>query len=187
MLRSIALLLVYIAIAAAIVAIVIAAFLWHGQERIVFQPPGPPHPEARGVRRIDMQAEDGQPLFAYLIGEPASAGCLSFLREFAGSARIVAGIPQLLDDLGLIDHEAATAVETSPLAEAALIDIGVTAGRIGRELVAGRSTVDELVAVTGLPVATVLGALTLLEGRGLVHDAYGRYRPTGQLAIVEPG
>ena len=121
------------------------------------------------------------------IGEPASAGCLSFLREFAGSARIVAGIPQLLDDLGLVDHEAATAVETSPLAEAALIDIGGTAGRIGRELVAGRSTVDELVAVTGLPVATVLGALTLLEGRGLVHDAYGRYRPTGQLAIVEPG
>ncbi len=87
MLRSIALLLVYIAIAAAIVAIVIAAFLWHGQERIVFQPPGPPHPEARGVRRIDMHAEDGQPLFAYLIGEPASSG---IVLVFHGNADLAA-------------------------------------------------------------------------------------------------
>jgi DNA-binding IclR family transcriptional regulator len=65
------------------------------------------------------------------------------------------------------------------------MELGGTAGRIGRELVAGRTTVDELVAVTGLPVATVLGALTLLEDRGLVRDAYGRYRPVGALAVVE--
>jgi len=119
--------------------------------------------------------------------EPASAGCLSFLRDNAGVARIVSGVPQLIDDLGLVDHDVASAVTTSPLAEATLIDLGGTAGRIGRELVAGRATVDELVAVTGLPVATVLGALTLLEGRGLVHDAYGRYRPAGLLATLEPG
>ncbi|HEX5149179.1 MAG TPA: DNA-processing protein DprA, partial [Candidatus Limnocylindrales bacterium] len=31
----------------------------------------------------------------------ASAGCLAFLREFPGSARMVAGIPQLIEDLGL--------------------------------------------------------------------------------------
>jgi DNA processing protein len=120
------------------------------------------------------------------IGRRASAGCLSFLREYPGSARIVAGIPQLLDDLDLIDHDAPAAVSASPTAEAALAEVGGTAGRIGRELVAGRSTVDELVAVTGLPVATVLGALTVLEGRGLAHDAYGRYRPTGPLALLEP-
>jgi hypothetical protein len=33
--------------------------------------------------------------------------------------------------------------------------LGGTGRRIGRELVAGLATVDELVAVTGLPVATV--------------------------------
>ena len=119
------------------------------------------------------------------IGEPTSAGCLSFLREYQGVARIVAGVPQLLDDLGLIDHDAPASVATSADAEATLVELGGTAGRIGRELVAGRTTVDELVAVTGLPVATVLGALTLLEDRGLVRDAYGRYRPVGALAVVE--
>jgi DNA processing protein len=120
------------------------------------------------------------------IGEHASAGCLSFLRENEGAARIVAGIPQLLDDLGLIDHETADAITTAPGAEAALVELGGTAARIGRELVAGRTTVDELVAVTGLPVATVLGALTLLEGRGLVLGTYGRYRPIGPLAALDP-
>jgi DNA processing protein len=121
------------------------------------------------------------------IDDHASAGCLSFLRENEGVARIVAGIPQLLDDLGLIDHESAGTVDGAPGAEATLVELGGTAGRIGRELVAGRATVDELVAVTGLPVATVLGALTLLEGRGLVLGAYGRYRPIGPLAALDPG
>jgi hypothetical protein len=32
----------------------------------------------------------------------------------------------------------------------------------------------------------VLGALTLLEDRGLVRGAYGRYRPSGALAVAEP-
>ncbi len=117
------------------------------------------------------------------LGEPASAGCLGFLRENEGAARIVAGVPQLVDDLGLIDHDAAGSV-TAPMAEAALVELGGTAAGIGRHVVAGRVTVDELVAVSGLPVATVLSALTLLEARGLVHGAYGRYRPAGLLAAA---
>ncbi len=119
------------------------------------------------------------------ITDPASAGCLSFLRDNGGAARIVSGIPQLLDDLGLIDHEAAGTIEAAPLAEATLVGVPATAARIARELVDGRSTVDELVAVTGLPVAGVLAALTLLEARGLVADAHGRYRPAGSLAVSE--
>lgn len=120
------------------------------------------------------------------LSDSMSAGCLSFLRENAGAARIVAGIPQLLDDLGLIDHEAGTVMAAAPDAEAALVDLGGTAARIGRAVVAGHATADELVAVTGLPVATVLTALTLLEGRRLVVGAYGRYRPAGALALAEP-
>jgi DNA processing protein len=119
------------------------------------------------------------------LGDRASAGCLSFLREFAGSARIVAGVPELLEDLALIDPDAPNSVATAPIAEATLVDLGGTAERIGRELVAGLATVDELVAMTGLPVATVLSALTLLEGRGLVADNYGRYRPIGPLALLD--
>jgi DNA processing protein len=132
--------------------------------------------------------EEGRDAFLVpgAISEPASAGCLSFLRENQGAARIVAGVPQLLDDLGLVDHETPATAHARRDGEATLVELGGTAGRIGRELVEGHATVDELVAVTGLPVATVLGALTLLEDRGLVRGVYGRYRPSGSLAIAEP-
>ena len=118
------------------------------------------------------------------IGAPASAGCLAFLREFPGSARIVAGIPQLIDDLGLAEHLAERGVSTD--AAATLANVGPAAGRLGRELVLGRATVDELVAVTGWPVASVLAALTLLERRGLAVGIHGRFRPAGGLASADP-
>jgi fermentation-respiration switch protein FrsA (DUF1100 family) len=47
----------------------LAAMLWSQQERIVFQPPGPPHPPGGSARRIDFSAPDGQPLFAFLVAE----------------------------------------------------------------------------------------------------------------------
>ncbi len=120
------------------------------------------------------------------IDAPASAGCLSFLREYGeAGARIVAGIPQLIDDLGLADHLATPGV--APVIAATLADVGAAAGRIGRELVHGRATVDELVAATGWPVASVLAALTLLERRGLALGVHGRFRPAGSLAGADPG
>ena len=50
----------------------------------------------------------------------------------------------------------------------------------------GTSSVDELALATGLGPATVLGALTALELRGLVIEAYGRYRAAGPLAAGGP-
>jgi DNA processing protein len=131
--------------------------------------------------------EQGRPCFLVPgpIGAPASAGCLDFLREFAeAGARIVAGIPQLIDDLGLADHLVQPGV--TPTVAATLADVGAAAGRIGRELVVGRATVDELVAATGWPVASVLATLTLLERRGLALGVHGRFRPAGSLAGAEP-
>jgi DNA processing protein len=118
------------------------------------------------------------------IDAPASAGCLAFLREFPHDTRIVAGIPQLIDDLGLADHLTEPGVPSD--AAATLADVGQAAGRLGRELLKGRSTVDELVAATGWPVASVLAGLTLLERRGLAIGVYGRFRPAGGLALVDP-
>ena len=118
------------------------------------------------------------------IDDLASAGCLAFLREFPDGARIVAGIPQLIDDLGLADHLAEPGVSTD--VAATLAGVGDAAGRVGRELVLGRSTVDELVAVTGWPVATVLAALTMLERRGLAVGIHGRFRAAGGLAGADP-
>lgn len=118
------------------------------------------------------------------IDAPTSAGCLSFLREFHGTARIVTGIPQVIDDLGLADHLAEPGVSTS--VAATLVDVGDAAGRIGRELVLGRVTVDELVAATGWPVASILTALTVLERYGLAVGIHGRFRPAGRLAATDP-
>jgi DNA processing protein len=117
------------------------------------------------------------------IDAPASAGCLAYLREFPDRARIVAGIPQLIADLGLADRLAEPRVR--PDVAATLADVGTVAGRLGREIVNGRATVDELVAVTDWPVATVLAALTTLERRGLVVGIHGRYRPAAGLASAD--
>ncbi len=115
----------------------------------------------------------------------ASAGCLAFLREFPASARIVAGIPQLIEDLGLADQ--LTEPGVTPDAAATLSGVGAAAGRLGRELLAGRATVDELVAATGWPVASVLAGLTLLERRGFAMGVHGRFRPAGALAGADLG
>lgn len=112
------------------------------------------------------------------IDQPTAAGCLSFLREFHGAARIVTGVPQLIADLGYVGEP--TRPRTLPVL-ATVQSLGLTQQRIADAILVGHATVDELVAVTDLPVASVLAALTLLERQGLIVGAYGRYRPAGTL------
>jgi fermentation-respiration switch protein FrsA (DUF1100 family) len=82
----------------AIIAAIVGCFLllllatWRYQERIAFQPQGPPYPDPGDTRRIDYQARDGQNLFAYVVGNPESAPAL--LITFHGNADVaVAWIP----------------------------------------------------------------------------------------------
>jgi DNA processing protein len=114
------------------------------------------------------------------IDEPQSAGCLAWLHEYPGRATIVVSIPDLIQDLELLGEQPDR--RRRPSLEAQLIELGGTARAVALELVRGHGTVDELVAATGHSVATALGALTLLEMRGLATSAYGRYRPAGRLA-----
>jgi DNA processing protein len=131
------------------------------------------------------------------VGDPAVAGCLAFLREASPEARIVAGVPELIEDLGLLEPPVADgardgepdgaaadrARRPDQLAlDALLATLGPAERSIARAVVAGTGTVDELVAATSSAGATVLGALTSLEVRGLVLEAFGRYRPAGPLA-----
>lgn len=118
------------------------------------------------------------------LDDRAHAGSLGFLREFGGPARIVSGIPQLIEDLGLAVRPQGR--RTTMVAGATLAELGGAAAQVGEAMLAGHVTVDELVAVTRLPVATVLATLTILEGRGLALGAYGRYRPAGTLAMRDP-
>jgi DNA processing protein len=131
------------------------------------------------------------------IDAPPSAGCLGFLRDWHGAARIVAGVPQLLDDLGL---PAGAALRPIPPADAVgsivsstvapvsvaalLVEADPAQHAVALALLAGATTVDELVAVTGQTVAAVLGAVTRLESRGLVHGQHGHYRVAGRLAAA---
>jgi len=123
------------------------------------------------------------------LDDPAVAGCLAFLREAGPEARVVAGIAELLEDLGLVEVDGADAHgPRTPQADA----VGPGLSRVERsilaELAAGRGTVDELVMATGDAPATVLGAITSLEVRGLVVDAFGRYRATrSPIGITTPG
>jgi DNA processing protein len=117
-----------------------------------------------------------------LLGAPAAAGCLSFLREFQHEARVVAGIPQLIADLGY-GHPLRPGRDAPAdgLSGAAVQDLGAAASQVAAALVAGMATVDELVATTDLPVATVLATMAVLEDRGLAIGLHGRYRPRGAL------
>ncbi|MEO7205159.1 MAG: DNA-processing protein DprA [Candidatus Limnocylindrales bacterium] len=134
------------------------------------------------------------------IDEPTAAGCNGFLRDWPDLARIVSGIPQLLDDLSLsgaaglprvaIARESRGVDITSrvkpPSAAAMLSGRSAAELAVAEALVHGAVTVDELVAVTRLSVGAVLGAVTRLEALGLVHAAHGRYEPAGPLATTDP-
>lgn len=152
--------------------------------------------------------EQGRSLFIVpgRLDDPAVAGSLAFLREAGPEARIVAGIPELLEDLGFVPvHSSASeaagiagpapaptprpgeAARPHPAApETVLSALPPVERAIAREVLAGRSGVDELVEATGLGGATVLGALTALEVRGLVLETFGRYRGAGPLAAGRP-
>jgi len=124
------------------------------------------------------------------IDAPTSAGCNGFLRAWPGLARIVSGIPQLLEDLGLA---AEAGIEPPPVPrtsrsgapgstagsldpEAALASMDAADRPIAGAILRGAATVDEIVAVTRQPVGAVLQALTRIEGDGFVIGRHGRYR-----------
>jgi DNA processing protein len=141
--------------------------------------------------------EQGRECFAVpaSIDAPASAGCLAFLREYPGQVRIVAGIPELIEDLGLSERVARdgrdgrggldrpTASAPAPAPAAVLAALGSVERTVAGALVDGSATVDDLARASGLAVA---GTLTVLELRGLVLAGGGRYRLAGLLAGAAP-
>jgi DNA processing protein len=141
--------------------------------------------------------EQGRECFAVpaSIDAPASAGCLAFLREYPGQVRIVAGIAELIEDLGLAGRAAGangvisrrpSSVAPRPAPAAILAALGPAEAAVAEALIAGSATVDDLARTSSMPVATVLSTLTVLELRGLVTGGGGRYRLAGALAAAGP-
>src|ERR1035437_9804135 len=144
------------------------------------------------------------------LDSPASAGCLAFLRSFPGQARVVCGIEELLEDLDLALPDPGNAGQLDvakakspsrfvgrggrpgssvPSAgrAAVLASLGISERALAAELARGPATADQLAARTSMSPASVLSAITLLELRGLVTGAYGRYSPAGSLATWAGG
>ncbi|MDQ6888594.1 MAG: alpha/beta hydrolase [Gemmatimonadota bacterium] len=75
-------------------AVAFLLWIWAWQERLVFQPQGPPFAQvdaSGGVRRIDYRGEDGQPLFAYVVGEGRhAADTRGVVIAFHGNADLAA-------------------------------------------------------------------------------------------------
>lgn len=62
---------VIVAATAAVLVVLFIVLLSAFQERIAFQPQGPPYPSAEGTDRVDYSAADGIRLFAYVVGTPS--------------------------------------------------------------------------------------------------------------------
>jgi pimeloyl-ACP methyl ester carboxylesterase len=77
-----------IMLAALYVVVLIAA--WRMQERIVWQPPRLVQYPTADTRRLDYRSDDGQPLFAYLVGDPSHAPGL--LIAYHGNADLAAWV-----------------------------------------------------------------------------------------------
>jgi DNA processing protein len=122
------------------------------------------------------------------LDSPTSAGCLAFLRAFPGQSRVVCGVPELLEDLGLTPGLAEEAGSGTPSPEApgagpsaTLASLSPLERTLAEELRKGPATADELARATSSSPGAILSALTLLELRGLASGAYGRYSPAGPL------
>jgi DNA processing protein len=129
-----------------------------------------------------------------------SAGCHAFLRNFPGQARVVSGIPELLEDLELDGGAAIRAAEAEAQVPrdarrgepgsstvgagraAVLASLAPVERTLAEMLVEGPASADDLSRRTSLGASAILSALTLLELRGLAANAGGRYVPTGALA-----
>lgn len=115
-------------------------------------------------------------------GDHATEGSLNLMREYPGQARVVASVAGLLEDLQLTQRPARARSGAREPVDLDTLDLSTIELRLAELIRTGGATLDEIVASTSLPVATALGALTLLEMRDLVGSAYGRYRPTARLA-----
>ena len=66
------------------VFLLLIVIVWVFQERIAFQPPRGPYPDAGSVHRVEYITSDGQHLFAYIVGDSATSRGL--LLAFHGNA-----------------------------------------------------------------------------------------------------
>jgi pimeloyl-ACP methyl ester carboxylesterase len=81
----------------AVLYLVIVLAAWRLQERIVWQPPRLAQYPSAEARRVEYESDDGQSLFAYLVGDPARARGL--LIAYHGNADLAAWVVPWADEV----------------------------------------------------------------------------------------
>ena len=114
------------------------------------------------------------------IGDWSSAGVLALLRE--SPVHVVAGLDELIEDLGYLDAPGAEGETDVGSREQALRMLGTTERAVARRLIEGPAGLDGLVAATGLAPAAASSAVTLLLMRGWVQSVGPAYMVAGVLA-----
>lgn len=86
-------------LAIALFAVLVVVLAWRGQERLVWQPPAGYPRDGEGARRAEYRAEDGQPLFGWLVTrDGAPAAPRRVVLAFHGNAEVAAhGLPWALE------------------------------------------------------------------------------------------
>jgi DNA processing protein len=133
--------------------------------------------------------EQGRSVFAVPgpLDRAQAVGCNRLLREHLGEARLVAGMDELVEDLGYATplevrrRRRERSASSQPDAGAIVARLGPAEETVVRHLLRGPATADALVAGVDLAGATILAVLTRLEEEGLVAGAFGRYRLAGAL------
>lgn len=109
------------------------------------------------------------------VDSPASAGCHKMIRE--GWATLVSSPAEVLDTLGEAGAALKASLPTAPQSQppAGLFDHALTPSqRSIVEALDAPLSLDQLVARTALPVATIQADLTLLQLRGLIERRDGK-------------
>jgi len=126
--------------------------------------------------------ELGRPLFVApgRIGDWAVAGSLALLRETP--AQLIAGLDELIEDLGYLAPVAGEGATGSATRSAALDMLGATERAVAQLLSEGPAGLDLLVAETGLPPGAISSAVTMLLIRGWAQSLGPAYIAAGPLA-----
>jgi DNA processing protein len=117
--------------------------------------------------------EQGREVFAVpgRVDSRASRGCHALIRD---GARLIESADDVLDELGPLVAEAKRD-DGSVVRHPAELQLNETETQVLQAVLAEPTSVDQVVAASGMPVANVLSTLSVLEMRRLIKRLSGQY------------
>jgi fermentation-respiration switch protein FrsA (DUF1100 family) len=180
--------------------VIVTTLVWTFQERIAFQPPGIGWPNVPAKLRVDYRAQDGQPLFAYIIGDRKAPNGL--LLSFHGNADLAGWQVDWAEELNrrtgvtvmLAEYRGYMGLEGRPSYEASRNDadaayrfavdsLGVSSDRIALFGHSMGSAIAADLAARSLPATLILQA-PFTSARDMAGRMTGYHPPTWLWRLV---